>query len=231
MGARNDRSSPAETTRAASSPWASRAAVAWTLAEIAAVFLAIVWIIWYGKNVRTQAWAGGVVFAWVLASFAIHGDTPKTLGMRADNLVPTTRETAALFGVFYVGLIAAGLALGAPGSPLGAFSAGRFLVYVSFCLLQQVALSSYLTNRLLSVFSRPAAIAAAALIFAVMHLPNPGLMAATLVAGVAMAWLFSRNRNILPLAMAQAVGGTILSWAFRPEWIHSMRVGPGYFRH
>ena len=204
---------------------------AWTLAEVGAVFLGIAGVIWYGG--RHQAIESAVIFVFVLVTFAIHHDTPKTLGMRVDNLWPATIETAAVFGVFYAGLIAGGLALGAAGSPLRVVSPSRFAVYFGFCLIQQVALSSYLVNRLLSFCSPPVASAAAGAIFALMHLPNPVLVPATLVGGAAMAWLFSRNRNILPLALAQAIAGAIISWAFPQLWIHSMRVGPGYinFRH
>jgi hypothetical protein len=51
----------------------------------------------------------------------------------------------------------------------------------------------------------------------------------TLLGGVAMAWLFAEERNILPLALGQAVLGALVWWAFPLAWHHSMRVGPGYW--
>jgi hypothetical protein len=44
-----------------------------------------------------------------------------------------------------------------------------------------------------------------------------------------MAWLFGRNRNIIPLAVAQALIGSLAFWAFPVAWHHHLRVGPGYF--
>jgi membrane protease YdiL (CAAX protease family) len=96
-------------------------------------------------------------------------------------------------------------------------------------VLQQVALNSFLTNRLLGYFESqwPAAILAGVL-FGALHWPNPVLVPLTLVGGAAMAWLFGRERNILPLAVGQAILGALVWWAFPLAWHHSMRVGPGY---
>jgi Type II CAAX prenyl endopeptidase Rce1-like len=106
----------------------------------------------------------------------------------------------------------------------------RFVGYLSFCLLQQVCFNSYLTNRMLSAFENNRwAAAASGAAFGVLHWPNPVLVPLTLVAGVAMAWLFARDRNILPLALGQAFLGALVWWAFPVLWHHSMRVGQGYW--
>jgi membrane protease YdiL (CAAX protease family) len=106
----------------------------------------------------------------------------------------------------------------------------RFIGYLAFCLLQQVALNSFLTNRLLGYFEKawPAAVLAGVL-FAALHWPNPVLVPLTLVGGVAMSWLFAHERNILPLALGQAILGALVWWAFPLAWHHSMRVGPGFW--
>jgi len=100
---------------------------------------------------------------------------------------------------------------------------------LAFCVLQQVGLNSFLMNRLLAAFEKhvPAALVAGAL-FAVLHWPNPVLVPLTFFGGVAMAWLFAKERNILPLALGQAILGALVWWAFPLAWHHSMRVGPGY---
>jgi len=92
-----------------------------------------------------------------------------------------------------------------------------------------VGLNSFLTNRLLAAFERPlpAALLAGAL-FAALHWPNPVLVPLTFVGGIAMAWLFATERNILVLTLGQAVLGALVWWAFPIAWHHSMRVGPGY---
>jgi hypothetical protein len=44
-----------------------------------------------------------------------------------------------------------------------------------------------------------------------------------------MSWLFSRERNILPLTVGQAILGTLVWWVFPVAWHHGMRVGPGFY--
>jgi len=65
-------------------------------------------------------------------------------------------------------------------------------------------------------------------LFAALHWPNPVLIPLTFAGGAAMSFLFLRQRNILPLALGQAILGLLISWAFPVAWHHAMRVGPGY---
>ena len=47
--------------------------------------------------------------------------------------------------------------------------------------------------------------------------------------GVAMAWLFARHRNIISLAVVQAVIGSLAWWSFPMAWHHGLRVGSAYY--
>lgn len=130
-------------------------------------------------------------------------------------------------------LIAAGFILRQPlDVPPNLRSPARLWSYFAFCVLQQVALNSLLTNRLLSLLHRDwlAALASGA-VFAACHWPNPVLVPLTLIGGAVMAWLFAHHRNILPLAVMQAVLGSIAWWSFPVAWHHNLRVGPGYYTH
>ncbi|MGB7081453.1 MAG: CPBP family intramembrane glutamic endopeptidase, partial [Candidatus Acidiferrales bacterium] len=129
--------------------------------------------------------------------------------------------------------IITGLVLGQPRHiPPNLRSPARFWSYFAFCLLQQVALNSLLTNRLLSLLRRDwAAALVAGTIFAACHWPNPVLVPLTFVGGVVLAWLFARHRNILPLVVIQAILGSIAWWSFPVAWHHDLRVGPGFYTH
>jgi hypothetical protein len=169
--------------------------------------------------------------AWMLLSVLLRRDTPKTLGWRADNLWKASRRAVPFFAIASLAVCVAGLFLGMlQRIPAHLIDPQRFSGYLAFCVLQQVALNSFLTNRLLSYFKKawPAATLAGA-IFAALHWPNPVLVPLTLVGGVAMAWLFAEERNILPLALGQAILGALVWWAFPLAWHHSMRVGPGFW--
>src|ERR1700676_337338 len=189
----------------------------------------IPWYIWSLVFTYLTSW---IVFPfWLVASFLAPRDTPKTLGWRADNLGPATRQAAVVFGVFIVALCGVGLYLGALHRlPAHLIEPHRFVGYFSFCLLQQIALNSYLMNRFLAAVERPwLAALFSSIVFAALHLPNPVLVPLTLVGGFAMCWLFARERNIIPLTLGQAVLGALTWWAFPIAWHHSMRVGPGYY--
>lgn len=184
---------------------------------------------WRLQTFRPETW---IVFPiWMILSFAIHRDTPKTLGWRADNLWPATRRSAPIFLLFAAGLVAAGAALGAfHRAPAHFLDSRRLLGYFAFCVLQQVGLQSMTMNRLLGgVRSSSAAATIGGLLFGALHWPNPVLVPLTSVGGVVMCWLFARERNILPLFIGQTILGALVWWAFPLAWHHSMRVGPGYY--
>jgi hypothetical protein len=190
----------------------------------------IAWFIWRGQFLSTPfSWLGFPI--WLAVSFLLHRDNPKTLGMRADNLWPATKQAAIVYGIFAISLVLTGIALSQRlHLPPNYRSLGRMWAYFAFCLLQQIALNSLLMNRLVSLISRSwlASIIAGS-IFAALHWPNPVLVPLTIIGGMAMAWMFARVPNILPLAAGQALLGSLVWWAFPIAWHHMLRVGPGYY--
>jgi len=201
----------------------------WYLAESLGFAALVAMYIWRWQAASPRSW--WVLAAWMVVSALLRRDTPKTLGWRADNLWAATRKAVLFFAIASLAVCGAGLFLGMlQRLPAHLIEPRRFTGYFAFCLLQQVALNSFLTNRLLGYFETawPAAVLAGVL-FAALHWPNPVLVPLTLLGGVGMAWLFARERNILPLTLGQAVLGALVWWAFPLAWHHSMRVGPGYW--
>jgi len=201
-----------------------------TLLETLTFGAFVAWYIWQLQACCFYAW---LVFpVWLLASLLIHHDTPKTIGWRADNLWSATKRSAVFFAPCIAALGLAGILLGALHRPAHhLFVPKHFFGYMSFCLIQQVGLNSYLTNRLLGVTQSPIrASLLAGTIFSALHWPNPVLIPLTFFAGAVMAWLFARERNIIPLAIGQGILGTLVWWAFPVAWHHAMRVGPGFYR-
>jgi hypothetical protein len=200
------------------------------LLDVVAVPLLVEWFIWRLQFRAPKSW---VIFPiWLTASFLLHRDTPETLGWRADNLWPATKQAAIVFAVFVAALVAMCFAFGGPRQlPLHLASLKGLWNYFAFCLLQQVVSESFVANRLLSLISRRwlAALVVGA-IFAIAHWPNPVLVPLTFVGGTVLAWLFARHRNIIPLAIGQALVGMLVWWSFPVAWHHGLRVGPGY-RH
>ena len=191
-----------------------------------------VFVMAYIWRLQSSALNWWIVFpAWLMLSFAFHRDTPKTIGWRADNLWSAMRQAFVPFAVFIAAISIIGLFLGGlQRLPSHFIQPHRFIGYFAFCVLQEVGLQSFLMNRLLAALEKPipAALTAGA-VFAAMHWPNPVLVPLTFIGGATLCWLFARERNIIPLAIGQAILGSIVWWAIPVAWHHGMRVGPGYY--
>jgi membrane protease YdiL (CAAX protease family) len=187
--------------------------------------------IWRWQEASPKTW---LIFpVWLLLSFALHRDTPKTIGWRADNLKAATRRAAPILLFLFLALGLAGIALGAlHRTPVHFIAPKSFVGYSAFCLLQQIGLQSLTMNRLLAGMRSPEPAAlVAGVLFGALHWPNPVLVPLTFIGGTIMCWLFARDRNILPLVVGQAILGGLVWWAFPLAWHHSMRVGPGYYTY
>ena len=196
------------------------------------VFLLPAFILWFIWQLQFTARGTWVIFVvWLVVSFLLHRDTAKTLGWRGDNIWPATKQALAVFGPMAAGLVITGFLLGAsrhlrPNS----ISLRGLGGYFAFCVLQQVALNSLIHNRMLSLVQNEwMAAGLTGTIFAACHWPNPVLVPLTFVGGTAMAWMFGRVRNVIPLAIGQALLGVLVGWASPMAWHHHMRVGPGYY--
>ena len=80
-----------------------------TIADVTLLPAFILWFIWQLQF--TARWTWIVFVGWMVFSFLLHRDTPKTLGWRADNLWPATQQALLFFGVMIVGLLAIGASL------------------------------------------------------------------------------------------------------------------------
>ena len=199
------------------------------LVEAFAFCVYVAWYIWQLQNSFHLSW---IVFpVWLVFSFLAHKDSLKSLGWRVDNLPSALKYSAMIFVPCLIALVVIGIFLGAWQRPFQSLLLPRhFFGYLSFCLVQQIALNSLVTNRLLSAIdSRVQVSLLAGAIFALLHWPNPVLVPVTLVGGFLMSWLFARERNILSLSVWQGVLGTVVWWAFPVQWHHAMRVGPGFY--
>ena len=103
--------------------------------------------------------------------------------------------------------------------------------YVAWTLYQQFLMQDYFMPRLTRLLSSDAAIAIAAVLFAVAHLPNLALAAATLVWGAVSCWLFRRYRNLYVLGLTQGLLGLCFAVCLPDSLLHHMRVGLGYWRY
>ena len=104
--------------------------------------------------------------------------------------------------------------------------------YLVWSLIQQLILQCFILARLLRLLRRPwVAVVVASLLFAAAHIPNPLLMLATMLWGIAACWLYLRYRSLIGVAAIHFVLGASLAICV-PATVHrNMRVGLGYVRY
>lgn len=103
--------------------------------------------------------------------------------------------------------------------------------YVLWTIYQQFLLQDYFMPRLTRLFNTDAAIAFAAVLFAMAHLPNVVLTIATLVWGAVSCALFRRYRSLYILGIAQGLLGLCFAVCVPDVYVHHMRVGLGYWQY
>jgi membrane protease YdiL (CAAX protease family) len=103
--------------------------------------------------------------------------------------------------------------------------------YVLWTIYQQFLLQDYFMPRLTRVFNTETAIAFAAVLFAMAHLPNVALTIGTLLWGAASCTLFRRYRSLIVLGIAQGVLGLTFAVCVPDIYLHHMRVGLGYWHY
>jgi membrane protease YdiL (CAAX protease family) len=193
--------------------------------EVVIVFAGVMAYIW--RLQFTFPEFAVVLLAFIIATFFVHRDRlQEDLGLGSRGLVAGIR-VLALPTLIIVGALIFRV-------PVRFFAIDRLAglgKYFAWCLLQEFALQSFFANRLLLVLkSENRAAWVNAGLFAAVHLPNPVLVPVTFLGGYILTRVFFSTRNLIPLALSQAIIGSLLSVALPVAWHHGLRVGPGYYR-
>jgi membrane protease YdiL (CAAX protease family) len=168
----------------------------------------------------------------LLASHLWHRDTLRGLGFRVDNFSKAAREACWVAIPLLLLLVLIGILSGRLWTiPVHWKSIVPALRYTLWGTFQQYGLQGYFHDRISKVISLPLwSSAINAILFMSFHIPNPVLMACTLIGGFACSMLFLQSRNLFVLGVFHGAIGLLLSNVVPREWLPNMRVGPGYFR-
>lgn len=202
----------------------------WVLLEIVAIYSLVQGYIWKWQYTYPQlVW---LILLLLAASHGWHRDTARTLGFRFDNFAAVTRQVVPWSLPFLAVLLLAGFWTGRLWEiPLRWESLGPSLRYALWGLFQQYGLQGFFHNRLMAIISNSRRSSLLnGFIFMSLHIPNPVLMVFTFVGGVVLSHLYARSRNLFVLGIFHGLVGLLLSNTFPRDWLHNMRVGPGYFR-
>jgi hypothetical protein len=198
------------------------------LAELILGYGAVVGVIWMPEHL--QRLFSPIVLVLTLGVVLERCRNLDELGLGGRGL------TASLW-ILPAAMALAGLSmfLAAKGGTLHPLYKGDFTHisgYVVWTLYQQFLLQDYFMARLLRlVSSETAAVTFAGTLFALAHLPNLTLTAATLVWGIVSCVLFRRYRNLWALGLAQGLLGLCFAVCVPDALHHHLRVGLGYLRY
>jgi len=200
------------------------------LLEVTIAFALILIALWSGP--MTQKLIGIATFGWIVASTLRSQATAASLGLRLSG---TRRSLWVVCAALLFAAVVIWMASRMHTLHVVLFHGFAVelsvVAYMLWALVQQFILQDFFLVRLLRLLpTRTAAVVVAAALFAVAHLPNSFLMAATLLWGMVACALFLRYRNLYSLGLAHGVLGLCLAIAIPNAVHHQMRVGLGYFR-
>lgn len=202
----------------------------WEILSVVTSCLVVEWVVF--SFVGKSRWVAAVpVFLAVGFMFISHrerGETVRDLGFRTDNFLAACRWLLLPTALVVVLAVAASWFFN--HSLFAAPWRNRFLFLPLWALFQQYVLNGFINRRAqLALGQGPKSVLLVALVFSVLHFPNPLLAVLTLIGGVIWAASYQRQPNLFALALSHAVSSVILALTISPNLLGSLRVGFKYF--
>jgi membrane protease YdiL (CAAX protease family) len=172
-------------------------------------------------------------FALMLFSRKVHGETWREVGIRFDNfwralrllLIPMLLAALLLFAL---GLLLPKLEYGVPR--VRKTPAWIFVWGIGWGFLQQFMLQGFVNRRAQMLFGKGfRSVLVVALVFALLHMPNPWLTVATFCGGLLWAFVYQRTPNLFALALSHSLMTWLLIATIPDALLHGLRVGYNYF--
>ncbi|HEY8223688.1 MAG TPA: CPBP family glutamic-type intramembrane protease [Pyrinomonadaceae bacterium] len=165
----------------------------------------------------------------MILSHRAYNESTQMIGFRVDNFLSAVRlllwpTLLAVIVILVVGWFLAGPPV------LSRLLRPRLLLLPGWALLQQYALQGYINRRTQVAFGKGAvSICVVAVVFALLHLPNPVLTFITFIAALVWAAIYQREANLFALAASHTVASISLALALPLNVINGLRVGFKYF--
>ena len=204
---------------------------AWEIVSVLISCLIAEWVVlaFIGPNKFALAIPVALALMLMISSHRIYGETLHDIGFRIDNFL------AAVKLLIVPTVVVLALIIFVSGFFSGVYLADRpfrwrFLLVPFWALFQQYALQGYLNRRAQIVFGKGwKSVLLVALLFAVVHLPNPLLFALTFRRWGDLGHRLSKTtKSLCPRAFpcGRIDYGSLL---VPPQWTNSLRVGFKYF--
>lgn len=202
----------------------------WEIVSVATSCLTAEWVVlsFVGRSKLIIAIPILLAFGLMAFSHVERGETLNDIGFRLDNFVASCRLLLLPTVVAVLLVVAAGWFMG--HAIFAGHIGSRHLSLPLWALLQQYALNGFINRRAqLALGKGMKSVILVAVVFALLHLPNPLLAAVTLIGGMIWAAVYQRQPNLFALALSHALVSITLAMTISPNLFNSLRVGFKYF--
>jgi hypothetical protein len=202
----------------------------WEIVSVVISCLIAEWVVlgFAGRNKLVIAIPILLALGLMAFSHRERGESFHELGFRTDNFLDSCRLLLLPTAVAVLAILATGW-FTSHAIFAGHFRA-RYLSLPLWALFQQYTLNGFINRRAQLAFGKGLrSIAVVAVIFALLHFPNPLLAIVTLVGGLMWAAVYQRQPNLFALALSHTVVSITLALTISSNLFNSLRVGFKYF--